>query len=47
MLFCIINYFQAYGILSGYNVKGHYVICKENTSFTQLKHGQKIMYTKN
>nr|KYP31721.1 hypothetical protein KK1_047813 [Cajanus cajan] len=48
MLFCTINDFPAYGNLSGYSVKGHYPcpICEENTSYTQLKHGQKTAYTR-
>nr|KYP76616.1 hypothetical protein KK1_020866 [Cajanus cajan] len=48
MLFCTINDFPAYGNLSGYSVKGHYAcpICEENTSYTQLKHGQKTAYTR-
>nr|KYP73752.1 hypothetical protein KK1_006402 [Cajanus cajan] len=33
---------------SGYSVKGHYAcpICEENTSYIQLKHGQKTAYTR-
>ncbi|WVZ22549.1 hypothetical protein V8G54_001093 [Vigna mungo] len=48
MLFCTINYFPAYGNLSGYSVKGHFAcpICEENTSYLQLKHGQKTEYTR-
>nr|KYP37140.1 hypothetical protein KK1_041692 [Cajanus cajan] len=48
MLFCTINDFPTYGNLSRYSVKGHYAcpICEENTSYTQLKHGQKIAYTR-
>nr|KYP43362.1 hypothetical protein KK1_035209 [Cajanus cajan] len=48
MLFCTIKDFPAYGNLSGYSVKGHYAcpICEENTSYTQLKHGQKTAYTR-
>jgi len=48
MLFCIINYFPTYGNLSDYSVKGHFAcpIREENTSDIQLKHGQKIVYTK-
>ena len=47
-LFCTINDFPAYGNLSGYNVKGHRAcpICEENTSYIQLKHGRKIVYTR-
>ncbi|RZB99203.1 hypothetical protein D0Y65_021898 [Glycine soja] len=38
----------AYGNLSGYSVKGHHAcpICERNTSFIQLKHGKKTIYTK-
>jgi len=34
--------------LSGYTVKGHFAcpICEESTSYIQLKHGQKIVYTR-
>jgi len=48
MLFCTINDFPAYGNLSGYNVKGHHacLICEKDTSFIQLKHGRKIVYTR-
>nr|KYP44173.1 hypothetical protein KK1_034336 [Cajanus cajan] len=48
MLFCTINDFPAYGNLSVYSVKGHYAcpICEENTSYTQLKYGQKTAYTR-
>ncbi|KAL2340489.1 hypothetical protein Fmac_008429 [Flemingia macrophylla] len=48
LLFCTINDFPAYGNLSGYSVKGHLecAICQENTSFMQLKHGQKTGYTR-
>ena len=48
MLFCTINDFPAYGNLSGYSVKGHYAcsICQENTSYVQLKHGQKTACTR-
>ncbi|WVZ17031.1 hypothetical protein V8G54_010013 [Vigna mungo] len=48
MLFCTINDFPAYGNLSSYSVKGHYAcpICEENTSYLQLKHGQKTVYTR-
>jgi len=44
MLFCTINDFSAYGNLSGHSVKGH-LICEEDTSYIQLKHGRKIVYT--
>jgi len=48
MLFCTINDFPAYGNLSDYSVKGHHAfpICEEDTSFIQLKHGRKIVYTR-
>ena len=48
MLFCTINDFPAYGNLSGYSVKGHHAcpICEENTSYTQLKNGRKIVYSR-
>jgi len=48
MLFCTINGFPAYGNLSGYSVKGHCAcpICEEDTSYIQLKHGRKIVYTR-
>jgi len=48
MLFYTINDFPAYGHLSDYNVKGHHAcpICKEDTSYIQLKHGRKIVYTR-
>ena len=48
MLFCTINDFPAYGNLSGYSVKGHRAcpICEEDTSYIQLKHGRKIVYTR-
>ena len=47
MLFCTINDFPTYENLSGYNVKGHCAcpICEEDTSYVQLKHGRKIVYT--
>ena len=47
VLFCTINDFQAYENLSGYNVKGHHAchICEEDTSYVQLKHGRKLVYT--
>ena len=48
MLFCTINDFPAYENLSGYSVKGHHAcpICEEDTSYVQLKHGRKIVYTR-
>ena len=48
MLFCTINDFPAYGNLSGYSVKGHHAspIYEEDTSYIQLKHGRKIVYTR-
>jgi len=48
MLFYTINDFSAYKNLSGYSVKGHHAcpICEEDTSYVQLKHGRKIVYTR-
>ena len=48
MIFCTINDFPAYGNLSGYSVKGHHAcpICEKDTSYIQLKHGKKTMYTR-
>ena len=48
MLFCTINDFPAYGNLSDYSVKGHHAcpICEEDTSYLQLKHDRKIVYTR-
>eukprot|EP00256_Glycine_max_P035928 XP_006582699.1 uncharacterized protein LOC102669134 [Glycine max] len=48
MVLCTINDFPAYGNLSGYSVKGHHAcpICEKNTSFVQLKHGKKTIYTR-
>jgi len=48
VVFCTINDYPAYGNLSGYNVKGHHAcpICEKNTSFHQLKHGKKTIYTR-
>ena len=48
MFFCTINDFPAYRNLSGYNVKGHCAcpIHEEDTSYIQLKHGRKIVYTR-
>jgi len=47
MLFCTSNDYPAYRNLSGYSVKGHRAspICEEDTSYVQLKHGRKIVYT--
>jgi len=48
MLFCTINDFPTYGNLSGYSVKGHHacLIYEEDTSYIQLKHGRKTVYTR-
>jgi len=48
MLFCTINVFPTYGNLSSYSVKGHDAcpIYEEDTSYIQLKHGRKIIYTR-
>ena len=48
MLFCTINDFPAQGNLSSYSVKGHHAcpICEENTSYIQLKHGRKTIYSR-
>jgi len=48
MLFCTINYFPAYGNLSGHSVKDHRacLICEEYMSYIQLKHGIKTIYTR-
>ena len=48
MIFCTINDFLANGNLSGHNVKGHHTcpICEKDTSYIQLKHGKKIVYTR-
>jgi len=48
ILFCIINDFPTYGNLSRYSVKGHRAcpMCEEDTSYIQLKHGRKIVYTR-
>ena len=48
MLFCTINDFPTYGNLSGYSVKGHHAcpIYEEDTSYIQLKHGRKTIYTR-
>ena len=47
MLFCSINDFLSYENFSGYSVKGHRacLIYEEDTSYVQLKHGRKIVYT--
>ena len=47
MLFCTINDFLTYGNLSGYSVKGHHAcsIFEEGTSYVELKHGRKTIYT--
>ena len=47
MLFCTINDFSAYGNLSGYSVKVHHAcpICEKDTSYIQLRHGRKTVYT--
>ena len=48
MIFFIVNDFPSYGNLSKYSVKGHHAcpICEQNTSFIQLKHGKKTVYTR-
>jgi len=48
MFFCTINDFPSYGTLSSYSVKGHRAcpICEEDTSYIQLKHGRKKIYTR-
>jgi len=48
MIFCTINNFLDYGNLSGYSVKGHHAcsICEKETSYIQLKHGKKTIYTR-
>ena len=48
MIFFIVNDFPSYGNLSKYSVKGHHAcpICEQNTSFIQLKHGKKRIYTR-
>jgi len=48
MIFYTVNDFTAYENLSGYSVKGHHghPICEKNTSFIQLKHGKKTVYTR-
>ena len=48
LIFFTINDFPTYGNLSGYSVKGHYTcpICEKETSYIQLKHGKKTVYTR-
>ena len=48
MIFCTVNDFPTYGNLSGYSVKGHHAcpFCEKNTSFIQLKHKKKTVYTR-
>ena len=48
MLFCTINDFPAYRNMCGYSVKGPHAcpICEEDTSYIQLKHGRKTLYTR-
>ena len=48
LIFSTINDFPTYGNLSGYSVKGHHAcpICEQGTSYIQLKHGKKIVYTR-
>ena len=48
MIFCTINDFPDYGNLSGYSIKEHHTcpICEKGTSYIQLKHGKKIVYTR-
>jgi len=48
IVFCTINDFLAYENLSGYSIKGYHAcpICEKNTSFIQLKHGKKTIYTR-
>jgi len=48
MIFCTINDFPAYENLSGYRVKGHHAcpICEKDTSYIQLKHEKKTVYTR-
>jgi len=48
MIFCTVNDFLAYGNLSSYSVKRHHAcpICEKNTSFMQLKHCKKTIYTR-
>ena len=48
MIFYTINDLPAYGNLSGYNVKGHHAcpINEKETSYIQLKHGKKTVYTR-
>ena len=48
MIFCTINDFSTYENLSGYSVKGYHAcpICEKDTSYIQLKHGKKTIYTR-
>ncbi|XP_028201789.1 uncharacterized protein LOC114385965 [Glycine soja] len=48
MIFCTINDFPTYGNLSRYSVKGHHAcpICEKDTSYLQLKHRKKTVYTR-
>ena len=48
MVFYTINEFPAYGNLRGYSVNGHDTcpIYEKITSFIQLKHGKKTVYTR-
>ena len=48
MIFCTINDVPAYENLSRYSVKGHHTcpICEKKTSYIQLKHGKKTVYTR-
>ena len=48
MIFYTINDFLDFGNLSGYSVKGHHTcpICEKKTSYIQLKHGKKTIYTR-
>jgi len=48
LFFCTINDFPAYENLRSYSVKGHHAcpICEEDTSYIQLKHGRKTVYTR-
>ena len=48
MIFCTVNDFPTYDNLSSYSVKGHQAcpICEKKTSFMQLKHCKKTVYTR-
>ena len=48
MIFYTINDFPTYRNLSGYSVKGCHTcpICEKDTSYIQLKHGKKTIYTR-